>query len=100
MAERIPDPLDLRSPGEEVGDPDRRGTRGRDAERQRLHPLEQHPGIERREGGAGVAEEGLQRVLDPGFRSEHGPAEHAPLAVEVLGRRIDDDVGAERERLL
>ena len=31
---------------------------------------------------------------------QDGATETAPLAVDVLGRRIDDDVGAERQRLL
>src|ERR1700687_640535 len=39
-------------------------------------------------------------VLDEFLRGQDGAAEAAALAVDVLGRRIDDDVGAERQRLL
>ena len=33
-------------------------------------------------------------------RRQDDPAEHAPLAVDVLGRRIDDAIGAELHRML
>ena len=39
-------------------------------------------------------------VLDVFLAGEDRAAERAALAVDVLGRRIDDDIGAERERLL
>ena len=32
--------------------------------------------------------------------AEHGPPHHVAVAVQVLGRRVDHDVGAERERPL
>ena len=39
-------------------------------------------------------------ILDEFFRCQDGAAETAPLAIDVLGRGIDDDIGAERQRLL
>src|SRR5271157_5233074 len=39
-------------------------------------------------------------VLDEFFRRQDGTTETTPLAVDVLGRRIDNDVGAQRQRLL
>ena len=71
-----------------------------DAQRQRLQPLEQHPGVERAERRAGLAQESVQIVGDEFLVGEDDAAEAAALAVDVLGRRIDDDVGAELERLL
>ena len=70
------------------------------AERQRLEALQHHPGVERAHRGPGLADEVLQVVGQEFLRAEHGAAEAAALAVDVLGRRIDDDVGAVRERAL
>ncbi len=39
-------------------------------------------------------------VGDERLIGEDHATEHAPAAVDVLGRRIDDDVRAERQRLL
>ena len=71
-----------------------------DADLQRLQPLEQHPGVERAERRAGLAQEGVEVVGDELLVGEDDAAEAAALAVDVLGRRIDDDVGAELQRLL
>ena len=43
---------------------------------------------------------GEELFLDPGRVGEDDAAEAAPLPVDVLGRRIDDDVRAELQRLL
>ena len=50
--------------------------------------------------GAGLAQVFLQVVVDVILRAEHRAAETAALAVDVLGRRIDDDVGAVLQRPL
>ena len=42
----------------------------------------------------------VQLLLDELLRPEHDAAEAAALAVDMFGRRIDDDVGAERHRPL
>ena len=47
----------------------------------------------------GVPHEVLHRPVDELLGAEHRAAERAALAVDVLGRRVDDDVGAELERL-
>ena len=70
------------------------------AHRQRLQSLEQHPGIERRERRAGLADQVVDVVLDEFLRGEDDAAEAAALAVDVLGGGIDDAVGAELERVL
>ena len=70
------------------------------AQRQGLQALQQHPGIERRQRRAGVAEVVVQVLVDPVLVGQDDAAEAAALAVDVLGRRIDDDVGAEFQRLL
>ena len=74
--------------------------RGIDPQRQRLQPLQQQPGVERRHRRAGVADEGLQRLVDPLRAAEHRAAEHPALAVDVLGAGIHHHVGAELQRLL
>ena len=38
--------------------------------------------------------------VDEGFGGEDHPAQRAALSVDMLGRGIDDAIGAERERLL
>ncbi len=83
-----------------IGDRGRRLALGADAHGQRLETLQHHPGVERAHRGAGLADEILQMVGQELFRAEHGAAETAALAVDVLGRRVDDDVGAVRERPL
>ena len=70
------------------------------AQRQGFQTLEQRPGIERRQRRSGVAEIVVQILVDPLLVGKDDPAEAPALAVDMLGRRIDDDMGAEFERLL
>ena len=42
----------------------------------------------------------VQLLLDELLRAEHDATEAAPLAIDMLGRRIDHDVGAELHRPL
>ena len=42
----------------------------------------------------------MQLLLDELLAAEHHAAEASALPVDMLGRRIDDDVGAERHRPL
>ena len=72
----------------------------RHPQRQRLEALQQHPGIERAERRAGMFEVIVQLLLDELLAPQHDAAEAAPLAVDMLGGRIDHDVGAERHRPL
>ncbi len=47
-----------------------------------------------------MAEIVVQVLVDPLLVRQDDAAEAAPLAVDMLGRRIDDDMGAELQRLL
>ena len=70
------------------------------AYRKRLHPAQHEPRVERAGHGA---ERLLQEVEALGERVVVGgdeAADHVAVAAEVLGRRVDDEVGAEVERLL
>ena len=87
-------------PGEGVGDLAGRAGLPLDAERQCFQALQQHPGVERRQGRPGLAQEGVDVLLDEGLRRQDDAAEAAPLPVDMLGRRIHDAIGPELERLL
>ena len=71
-----------------------------DPHRHGLKALEQHPGIERRQRRSGLANERVDIVLDEFLGREDHAAEATPLPVDMLGRRIDDAIGAEFERAL
>ena len=81
--------------GDPVGDRAALAVCWRDAQRQRLQALQQHPGVEGRHGRPGLAQEGLDVPVDELLRAQDHAAEAAPLPVDVLGRRIDDAIGAE-----
>jgi len=68
---------------------------GADANCKRLQPLQQNPGVERRDRRAGLAHESMDVLGDERFRGENDAAEAAALAVDMLGRGIDHDVGAQ-----
>jgi hypothetical protein len=63
-------------------------------------PLEQNPGVERRQRRPGLADQVVNVVLDEFLGAEDDAAEAAALAVDMLGGGIDDAVGAEFERSL
>ena len=77
----------------------RRGGHPVDAQRQRLQTLEQHPGVERRHRRPGVAHQVLDRAVDELRCAQDRPTQRAPLPVDVLCRRVDDDVRAQLKRL-
>src|SRR6516162_10156472 len=66
----------------------------------RLEALEQYPGVERRYRRAGLTNKDMDLFHDEFLRSEDNSAEAARLAIDVLGGRIHDAVGAKRERTL
>ena len=70
-----------------------------DTQLQRFQTLEQHPGIEGGQGRTGRAQV-LEDLLGQLLRAAHGAAEHPALAIEELGRRMDDQIGAQFERAL
>ena len=70
------------------------------AQVQRLEPFQQHPGIERAERGAGVLEVRLQHVCVQRPVAQDRAAEAAALPVDVLGRGVHHQIGAELERPL
>src|SRR5262249_38170967 len=86
--------------GQIIGDPSRARTMGPDPQLQGFQTLEQHPGIERAQGWPGMAQEGRQLLSDESFGTEDDAAKAAPLSVDMLGRRVDDDIGTQRERPL
>ena len=64
----------------------------------RRQPVQHDPGVERAHRAAGVLHVGLDRAAHHVARTTDHPAQAPPLPVDVLGRRIDDDVGALRRR--
>ena len=86
--------------GQRVGHLRGIGAMAVDAQAQRLHALDQHPGVERAERRAGVADDGLQLLEDELLGAEDRAAQGAALAIDVLGGGVDDDVGAPFERPL
>ena len=100
LAPGIDQPRELVVAGELVRDNARSLGLARDAHRQGLEALQQHPGIERRQRRPGLAQQLMIIVDDDLLARQDAAAEHAALAVDVLGRRIDDDVGPELERAL
>ncbi|MPL84436.1 hypothetical protein SDC9_30401 [bioreactor metagenome] len=65
---------------------------------QRLQTREQDPGVERAHRAAGMLDVGLERAADELARAKDDAAQHPAAAVDVLGRGIDDDIGAKRHR--
>ncbi len=67
---------------------------------QGLQPLEEDPGIEGAHGWTG----GTQKTIDIGpnqiFGTDHCTTDRAPLSINILGCRVDDDIGPQRQRLL
>ena len=86
-------------PFQELRDLLRRLDLGGDSDVHRFQPLQQQPRIERAERGAGVTQEGRQRLGEL-VVAQDGAAQAAALAVDVLGGRIDHDIGAELQRTL
>ena len=58
--------------------------------RHRLETLEQRPRVERAQRRTGVPHQRLHRTVDVFLGSEDRAAEHAALAVDVLGARVHD----------
>ncbi len=99
-AARIDEARDLGMLGERHRDGRRRVGLPLHPDRERLQSLEQHPGVERRDRGPGLAQQHMDVLLDEVLGGQDDAAETAALAVDMLGRRIDHAVGAELERPL
>ena len=69
-------------------------------ELERLEALQQDPGVEGRERGAGRAQERGHRIADERFRAGDRAAHHAALAVDVFGRRMNHEIRTELKRAL
>ncbi len=69
-------------------------------ERQVLERDEVEPGVERRHRRTGLPQQHMDVILDELLGCQDNAAETAALAVDMFRRRIDDAVGAERERAL
>ena len=72
----------------------------RHAHRQGFEPLQQHPGIERRQRWPGLAQQVVDILVDEFGAGENNAAEAAPLPVDVFCCRIDDAVGPQLQRAL
>ncbi len=99
-ASAVDDARDAFQARKRVGDDGGAGALCLHPDRQRLEALQHDPGVERAQGGAGLADEVLQVIGQELLAAEHRAAEAAALAVDVLGRRIDHDVGAVGEGAL
>jgi hypothetical protein len=70
-----------------------------DAEVQRAHPAGEQPRLERPEDGALVVADGADPRPELVLAGRHERAgDHVAVAVQVLGRGVHDDVGAEFQR--
>ena len=89
-----------RMSGERIGD--RRGVLGvtLDPELERLQSAQRQPAVERRRHRAGRVLEELDRLEDRGVPRQHRALDQVRVAGEVLRHAVNDDVGAELERLL
>ena len=89
------------APAEVCGDVEGVGGVALDAHGQGLQALDQEPGVEGAHRRAGMTQDGGQGVFHViQVVGEDGAAQRAALAVDVLGGRIDDDVGAHLQRPL
>ena len=97
---RVVDALDRRVRAEEVGDADGVGAVPVHPYAEGLDAAQHEPGVE----GAGDRAHRVlverQQLADLGVGGDERAADHVRVAAEVLRRRVHDDVGAERERLL
>ncbi len=93
-AARIDERCDLGMRGEEIGEVAGRFGLPLDAQRQRLEPLSSTQALKGESVGPGHAQELLHVRLDEVGRGQDDAAETPALAVDVLGGRIDDAIGA------
>jgi hypothetical protein len=88
-------PRHLRLTLQPFGQPLSGGTLRVHAHDQCLEPLQEHPGIERRQTRTAGAQHGQQLIAYERARSEHRAPENAALTIEVLGRRVNHQVDTE-----
>ena len=86
--------------GEEIGDVAALRAMLAHAQLQRLQALQHDPGVERAERRAGMLQKRMKLLDDEVLGAEHDAAEAATLAVDMLGRGVEHDVGAHGQRLL
>src|SRR6185503_10831321 len=70
------------------------------AQSERFQSLEDHPRVERGQGRSTAAQEAVQAFENYIPAAEHRATEHPTLAIEIFGRGMDDNVGAQIERPL
>ena len=68
------------------------------ADAQRLQAVQEDPGVERAHARPRGAQQREQRVMVRGVAGDHRAAHATALPVEVLGRRVHHDAGAELDR--
>src|SRR6266516_6923338 len=97
---RIDEPRNFRM----SGDRDRKRCRAvglpPHAHSERLKPFEQHPRVKRRHRRAGLPDKNMDLVYDEFLRAENNATEAAALAIDMLGGRVHDAIGAKRQRAL
>ena len=86
--------------GQEVGHTRGILAMGAHAQVQRLQAFQVQPGVEGADRRAGVADEGLQVIVQEVLAAQHHSAQGSALAVDVFGRGMDHDMGAELHRSL
>ncbi len=96
----IVDVFDLRMAGQELGDGLRIAAVPHHAQRQRLQILQRQPRVERLHDRADELGGVPADVLGQRLRPDDGPAQHRGVAGQELGDGEQDDVRAERHRLL
>ncbi len=96
----IVDPLNLRMRLQPFGQELSILAVGTHAQAQRLQAFEENPGVERAHARPGGAQETEHFLAYPFGISNHGSADTAALSVEILGRRVDHQIGTQRQRTL
>ena len=95
----VVDAFDLRLLLQPLGDGLGAGAVGLHAHPEGFQALDEQPGVERAERRAGGAQEADHLLHQLGGAGHHA-AQAATLAVDVFGGRMNDDIGAQRQRLL
>ncbi len=68
--------------------------------RQRSQAPQQQPGVERGQDPAVQQQGAIEQLVDACRGRDHGSGQEIAVPAQVLGAGMDDDVGAQRQRLL
>ena len=70
------------------------------AQRQGFKTLERNPCIERTHGWPGGSDRGINFFTHALFISDHGTTDDPALPIEILGRRMHDQISTQLQRFL